>query len=216
MFTHSALLCETSRLRNFALRLTRNSADADDLVQSTCLRALEKADLFEDESNLFSWTSKMMFNLFVSGYRRREKFETDVGYESYLEACITQPDQELAAELANIKRAMLNLSASHREILQLICIDGLRYDEVALKLVIPIGTVRSRLSRARTQIQHLLKMPQRTAAREPKHHLRVGSLQSVSTLISQESPHEKVFTHLNDLSRINDSLASSRGDRQLV
>ena len=55
MFAENALTAELERLRRFAFRLTRNNADADDLVQSTCLRALEKSDHFEDGTNLFSW-----------------------------------------------------------------------------------------------------------------------------------------------------------------
>ncbi|HYD18070.1 MAG TPA: sigma factor, partial [Patescibacteria group bacterium] len=66
MFEQKALIGEMENLRRFALRLTRNASDAEDLVQSTLLRALEKQDYFETGTNLFSWTSKIMFNLFAS------------------------------------------------------------------------------------------------------------------------------------------------------
>ena len=65
MFAQAALVTEMIPLNKFALRLTKNKNDAADLVQSTCLRALEKAHYFEEGTNLFSWTSKIMFNLFL-------------------------------------------------------------------------------------------------------------------------------------------------------
>jgi RNA polymerase sigma-70 factor (ECF subfamily) len=156
MFTQNALVSETPRLNKFALRLTRNKSDADDLLQSTCLRALEKVDCFEDGTNLFGWTSKIMFNLFVSGYRRRTKHEVCFDPESHLENISVCATQELGAELVNVKRALLQLTSDHRRILVMICVNGLRYEEVAQTLKIPVGTVRSRLSRARRQMQVIL------------------------------------------------------------
>lgn len=73
MFTHNAPLAESDKLKRFSYRLTRNKADAEDFFQATCLRALGKDDYFEGGTNLFSWTSKIMFNLFVSDYRRKVK-----------------------------------------------------------------------------------------------------------------------------------------------
>ena len=67
MFTQDALMAETGKLQKFSMKLTRNKANADDLFQSTCLRALEKAHYFQDGTNLFSWTSKIMYNLFCFG-----------------------------------------------------------------------------------------------------------------------------------------------------
>lgn len=156
MFAQTALVDETKRLNRFAMRLTRNASDADDLLQSTCLRALEKAQFFEDGTNLFGWTSKIMFNIFVTGYRRRARFETRFDPESYLENMSVCATQDLGAELANVNRAMLQLSPDHRCIMVMICINGMHYDEVAKSLGIPVGTVRSRLSRARSQVRLFL------------------------------------------------------------
>ena len=159
MFTEKSLLEQTPRLRKFAWRLTRNSFDADDLVQSTCLRALEKSDSFLEGTNLFSWTSKIMFNLFVSRYRHKAKFETQIDPETYLDNQYVLPMQDISAELLNVRRAMLSLSPDHSRILVLICVEGMRYDEVSKMLDVPVGTVRSRLSRARGQLQMLLAAP---------------------------------------------------------
>lgn len=159
MFAQNALVAETKKLQKFAMRLTRNKADAEDLVQSACLRALEKSDYFEDGSNLFSWTSKIMYNLFVSGYRRKVKFETQYDPEPILQRQAVAPSQHISAELADVKRAMLELSADHRKILILVCMQGRPYQEVAEMLAIPQGTVRSRLSRARAQLQFIMDAP---------------------------------------------------------
>lgn len=159
MFTQSALVTETGKLQKFALRLTRNRADADDLVQSTCLRALEKADYFEEGSNLFGWTSKIMFNIFVSGYRRRKKFETQFDPAVHLEKMSVAPTQDISIQLSDVKKAMKKLSPDHREILILTCVKGMHYEEVSAELHIPVGTVRSRLYRAREQLQIIMEAP---------------------------------------------------------
>ena len=159
MFTHNELLAETGKLQKFALRLTKNKADADDLVQSTCLRALEKIYFFEEDTNLFGWTSKIMFNLFATEYRRKMKFESQSDPESILNNQAVPPMQEIGAEVEKIKRAMLKLKPDHQEIVVLICVKGMHYHEVSKLLDIPVGTVRSRLSRAKKELQVIMDTP---------------------------------------------------------
>jgi RNA polymerase sigma-70 factor, ECF subfamily len=159
MFTEQALVGEIDNLRRFALRLTRNTSDADDLVQATLVRALEKKDYFEENTNLFSWASKIMFNLFASQYRRKKRFETQYDPVPYLEQASISPSQEITTDLAKVRESMKQLSKEHRDMLVLVCIRGMRYEEVSEMLQIPVGTVRSRLSRARKQLQDLLETP---------------------------------------------------------
>jgi len=159
MFVHNDLILEMGKLEKFALRLTRNKPDADDLVQSTCLRALEKADYFTDGSNLFSWTSKIMYNIFVSGYRRRVKFETQYDPETYLEKEYVLPTQDSIMDLSDVKRALKKLHKNYRTILILACVEGRQYQEISEILKIPLGTVRSRLSRARARLQLEMNNP---------------------------------------------------------
>ncbi len=162
MFDNSALIGEMTDLRRFALRLTGNVCDAEDLLQSTILRAIEKKHLFQDDTNLNRWASKIMFNLFVSGYRRKTKFETKYDPESYLETLTVEATQDHAAELNRVEDAMQKLSPEHREILVLICIKGLRYQEASEVLSLPVGTIRSRLSRARECLQTQLESSDRS------------------------------------------------------
>lgn len=159
MFNNSELTQEMPRLEKFAMKLTRNSHDAADLLQSTLLRAIEKKHLFNEGTDLFKWTSKMMYNLFVSGYRRKVKFETQYDPESYIEKQQVEASQETTMELMKVNEAMSLLSEEHREVLVYVCVQGMKYQDVAEILDIPVGTVRSRLSRARAQLQEILETP---------------------------------------------------------
>lgn len=159
MFNNQELTIEMPRLEKFAMRLTRNRHDAEDLLQSTVLRAIEKKHLFQEGTDLFKWTSKMMYNLFVSNYRRKVKFETQYDPESYIEKQSVDAKQDTRVELMKVNESMTLLSPEHREVLVMVCVQGMRYQDVASALDIPIGTVRSRLSRAREQLQMLLDTP---------------------------------------------------------
>lgn len=153
MFNNNELVKESDKLRKFAYRLTRNTPDAEDLLQSTLLRAIEKKHLFEEGTNLFSWSSKIMYNQFVSAYRRKVKFETQYDPESFIERESIDATQDTTMELKDVDRAMDDISDEHREVLVMICAKGMRYAEVSEALQIPVGTVRSRLSRARESLQ---------------------------------------------------------------
>jgi RNA polymerase sigma-70 factor (ECF subfamily) len=160
MFNNSTMINEMDNLRKFAYKLTQNNSDADDLLQATILRAYEKKHLFQKDTNLFSWSSKIMFNLFVSNYRRKTKFETQYDPSSYIERESVEATQDIKMELRDVEEAIMNLSEDHQEILKMVCIKGMQYAEVSEMLQIPVGTVRSRLSRARESLQAELETPQ--------------------------------------------------------
>ncbi len=166
MFKQAELVKEMDNLRKFACRLTGSPVDADDLLQSTVLRAIEKKDYFETGTNLFSWTSKIMFNLFVTDYRRKTKFESQYDPEPLIAARSVDADQQSKTELKAVGRAMELLSPEHKEILVMVCVKGMQYQEVADLLEIPVGTVRSRLSRARSQLVSVMDAPRQSAVNE--------------------------------------------------
>lgn len=159
MFNNNDLIEHSDRLQKFAYKLTRNQADGDDLFQATILRAIEKKHLFQEGTNLFSWTSKIMYNMFVSAYRRKVKFETQYDPESFIEKESIEANQNIQMEFKDVDRAMDELSNEHKEIIMMVCVKGMQYAEVAENLDIPVGTVRSRLSRAREQLQNALDAP---------------------------------------------------------
>ena len=152
----SELMKSVEPLRRFARKLCRNESDAEDLLQSTILQAIEKEHLYQSGTNLFSWMSKIMYNKFVSQYRRRAKFETQFDAEDLINRQARAPDQEDQAELDMVEEAMNKLSGEHRDILVMICIQDMQYHEAAEKLGVPVGTVRSRLSRAREALRREL------------------------------------------------------------
>lgn len=176
MLNQSALVQEMSHLRKFALRLTQSQAEAEDLLQSTLLRAIEKKHLFENGTDVFKWTSKIMFNLFVSDYRRRTKFETRYDPETFIERESIEASNETKVELAEVQEAMERLSEDHRDVLVMVCVKGMQYQEVAEVLNIPLGTVRSRLSRAREQLQALLDNPRAQAFMPPIPSIPGGNI----------------------------------------
>lgn len=156
MLKQNDLINEMDKLRKFALRLTKNAHNAEDLLQSTMLRALEKKEYFQNETNLFSWTSKIMFNLFVSGYRQKKRFETQYDPAPYIDQMSIGPSQEAHVDLITVNEGMKRLNHEHREILLLVCVKGMSYEEASDTLKIPVGTIRSRLSRARDHLQDIL------------------------------------------------------------
>ncbi len=159
MFSNNALVNQSERLRKFALRLTKDGCDAEDLLQSTLLRAIEKKHLFKEDTNLYSWVSRMMFNLFVSQYRRKTKFETQYDPAPYIEKQTIEANQDTKIELQDVQYAMDQLSSDHQDILVMVCVKGMPYADVSEQLQIPVGTVRSRLSRARESLQSVLDTP---------------------------------------------------------
>ena len=157
MFNNQELTTEMPGLRSFARRLTRNYHEADDLLQYTLLRAIEKKHLFKENTDLFKWTPKIMYNRFASDHRRKIRFETKFDPDSYLEEGAIDASQESQLELSAVNEAMRKLSFSHQEVLIMTCVFGMSYQEVADCLEIAVGTVRSRLSRAREQLQELIE-----------------------------------------------------------
>ena len=164
MFDNQALVVEVPRLRKFALKLTQNAADADDLVQSAVLRAMEKKELFQSGTDLFKWVSKIMYNLFVSAHRRKTKFESQYDPEDVIARQSVEGIQEHKAEMVKVSRLMSRLGEEHREVLIMVCARNMPYQEVAERLRIPVGTVRSRLSRARDQLKRMADVDQELPA----------------------------------------------------
>ncbi len=159
MFNNNDLLLESDKLKKFAYKLSSSTHDAEDLLHNTLVRAIEKKHLFQEDTNLFSWTSKIMYNLFVSAYRRKTKFETQYDPETFIEKESVEATQNIKMELDDVDQAMQKLPENSQEILMMVCVQGMAYAEVSEKLSIPIGTVRSRLSRARSGLQSLLNAP---------------------------------------------------------
>jgi RNA polymerase sigma-70 factor, ECF subfamily len=139
------------RLRRFALVLTKSTADADDLVQATCERAIARLDRWTWGTELDRWLFKIAHNLHLN-QRRDEANRSRLlqAHAADLDLFAAEPsDAELWAVLHEVRRAVMRLPDEQREALVLVAVEGLSYREVAEIVGVPIGTVTSRLARAR-------------------------------------------------------------------
>lgn len=157
MHSRDAIVAEIPRLRRYAHALMRDANRADDLVQDTLERALSRWRLWQPLGNQGTpraWLFAIMHNLFVNQLRtgRAVEFRPD----EELPDLPTRPTQEDALGLRELARALASLPADQREILLLIGLEELSYQEAAKVLSIPLGTVMSRLSRARARLRALL------------------------------------------------------------
>jgi RNA polymerase sigma-70 factor (ECF subfamily) len=149
------------RLRRFARALTFNREDADDLVQVAVERALGRSEQLEPGTRLDSWMFRIIKNAWIdeirSRSRRSELFVPEEAGEQVGDNFADAHQQRLA-----IEKAVSMLSDEHRLVVGLVLIDGLAYKEAAEVLEIPIGTLTSRLARAREALQELLSDKART------------------------------------------------------
>lgn len=140
-------------LRRYARALLGSGAAADDLVQDTLERALNKFSLWQHGTNLRAWLFSVMHNVHVNQVRgRRDCAPLDEDMEIPVAA-----RQDEGLHLRDLSRALQALPLEQREVLLLVGLEGMRYDEVAQALDIPMGTVMSRLSRGRERLRGILE-----------------------------------------------------------
>jgi RNA polymerase sigma-70 factor (ECF subfamily) len=150
------------RLYNSLMRVTGSAEDAGDIVQDAFVQAYRKLDTFRGSSAFYTWLYRIALNLAMSHARREHKMASLDGMKTRLgsEPVDGQPEPAARAErheeVAMVHAALAELSAESRTILVLREIDGCRYDEIAEILDVPVGTVRSRLFRARMQLRDQL------------------------------------------------------------
>ena len=143
------------RLRRYARALTGNRYAVGDLVQDTLERALNKLHLRRPGSDMRAWLFSVMHNVFVIQRRSpRPEIELDLGELPDVMVQATQFDR---IELAEVEKALHGISTEQREVLLLVAVEQMSYAETAKALAIPIGTVMSRLSRARENLRQLTR-----------------------------------------------------------
>jgi len=149
------LLAAVPSLRAFAISLCGQVDRADDLVQDTLLRALSNLHRFERGTNLNAWLFTILRNLFHSEYRkrRREVEDPDGSYAGRLKA---QPEQNSRLDLEDFRAALSKLPHDQREALLLVGASGFSYEEAAGICDCAVGTIKSRVNRARSRLAGLL------------------------------------------------------------
>jgi RNA polymerase sigma-70 factor, ECF subfamily len=159
---------EIPRLRRYARYLAREADRADDLVQECLMRAIAKIDSWTPGTNLRAWLFVILRNCHINEVRRGQRTSLFGEMSSDYDVVPSPASQEAHISLLEVRDAYLNLSEEHREVLLLVAIEGLQYEEAAAILDIPVGTIRSRLSRARQTLRDALEDGRATV---PSDHL---------------------------------------------
>jgi RNA polymerase sigma-70 factor, ECF subfamily len=149
---------EIPRLRRYARALTRDVNAADDLVQDCLTRALSKVHLWKEGTDLRAWLFTILHNQYVNHVRRAVREGSAVGLSENEPSLTTAPNQSRKLEIRDLERAIAKLPEEQRAVLLLVGLEGMRYEEVAAVLDVPVGTIRSRLSRGREMLRQLMGM----------------------------------------------------------
>jgi RNA polymerase sigma-70 factor (ECF subfamily) len=169
---------EIPRLRRYAFALHRsNRSQADDLVQDTLLRAIAKQHRWQPGTNLRGWLFTLMHHQNVNDVRRSiARGGVSCNIEGLHDRLASVNDTSASLQLRDLERAMAKLPTENRQVILLVALEGLSYEEIAEVLRIPVGTVRSRLSRGRATLRRLMDMAEKTtSASKPREDL-AGSL----------------------------------------
>jgi RNA polymerase sigma-70 factor (ECF subfamily) len=151
------MLAAVPHLRAFAVSLTNHPDRADDLVQDTILRAWANSDRFERGTNLNAWLFTILRNLFHSEYRKRKR-EVEDGDGAFAARLKTHPNQQAHLDYEDFRIALAKLPLDQREALLLVGAQGMSYEEAAEVCNVAIGTVKSRVNRARAKLVVLLDL----------------------------------------------------------
>ncbi|HEX3860992.1 MAG TPA: sigma-70 family RNA polymerase sigma factor [Stellaceae bacterium] len=157
---------EIPRLRRYARALTRDVTRADDLVQSCLTRAIAKQHLWEPGTDLRAWLFTILHNQHVNDVRRSVREGINVAIEDAAPVLTVQPNAMAALQLRDLEAAIAKLSEEQRQVILLVGLEGMRYEEVAEILHVPVGTVRSRLSRGREQLRRMMELGSEAAENE--------------------------------------------------
>jgi RNA polymerase sigma-70 factor (ECF subfamily) len=153
--TRDSVLAAVPSLRAFAISLCGNVDRADDLVQETLLRALANIDSFQPGSNMPAWLFTILRNLFRSEYRKRRR-EVEDADGSYAASLKSQPEQTSRVEFQEFREALVKLPPDQREALILVGASGFSYEEAAEICGCAVGTIKSRVNRARSRLSEML------------------------------------------------------------
>ena len=166
---HQQLLAAIPKLRAFALSLAAHADQADDLVQETLLKAWDHQNSFQQGTNIRAWLFTILRNAYFSQLRKRRREVEDAGGD-YAAGVTTPGAQEGQLDMADLRIALQQLPHDQREAVVLVGASGFSYQEVAEICGVPVGTVKSRVNRARNKLAALLGMPERSEPGSSSEH----------------------------------------------
>jgi RNA polymerase sigma-70 factor (ECF subfamily) len=148
-------------LRRYARALLGDRVEADDLVQECLARALSRAHLWRPGSNLRAWLFTILHNIHVNNLRSRQAHvaaEGAFGFDERPRAA--QPVQDTRLELRDLERALARIPDEQRQVLLLVGMEGMSYEEAATIMGVPVGTIMSRLARGRDALRRQMALSQ--------------------------------------------------------
>jgi RNA polymerase sigma-70 factor (ECF subfamily) len=151
------MLRATPNLRAFGISLTNNVDRADDLVQETLVRAIANIHRFQPGTNMQAWLFTILRNLFHSEYRKRRR-EVEDGDGKYAATLSVQPDQMPHLDFADLQTALARLPPEQREALLLVGASGFSYEQAAEICGCAVGTIKSRVNRARNRLIEIMQL----------------------------------------------------------
>jgi RNA polymerase sigma-70 factor, ECF subfamily len=149
------MIAEIPSLRAFAMSLCGTMHQADDLVQDALLKAWGNASSFQEGTNLRAWLFTILRNTYYSLHRKRGREVQDVDGEHAARVAVA-PAQDGMMDLADFRRALAQLPAEQREVLIMVGATGLSYEEAAEICGVAVGTIKSRVNRARVRLGEIL------------------------------------------------------------
>lgn len=152
-----ALISNIVGLRRYSRALLGSPIDAEDLVQETLVRALAKIKPWTQIADLRSYLFTILHNLYVDQYRKRRNAPAMVDLDNVVQHPSIPANQDRRLEIRDLERGLKELSPEQREVVLLVALEGLSYAQVAEVAGIPIGTVMSRLSRARGHLRDFMQ-----------------------------------------------------------
>src|SRR3954465_14690801 len=162
-------------LRRYAMVLTRDETEAEDLVHDALVHAYERHDTFRSSGSLRTWLFSVLHNCFVDAQRRKTAEAARVRHMASTIETVAPADQESSVRLQQVRQAFLNLPQKQRAALHLVAVEGLSYQDAAGALGIPLGTLMSRIGRARAALRSFEGGPMAVSHPEPltRPNLRV-------------------------------------------
>src|SRR5215208_1479177 len=173
---------EIPRLRRYARALTRDVTRADDLVQSCLTRAVAKQHLWQPGTDLRAWFFTILHNQHVNDIRRAVRQDNNVSIDDIAPAAAVQANAMDVLALRDLEAALAKLPGEQRQVILLVGLEGLPYEEVASILRVPVGTVRSRLSRGRDQLRALMGMEAKLRAGDKRNPVERAACHSAALL----------------------------------
>ena len=151
---------EIAGLRRYARALTRDLVEADDLVQDCLTRALGKLHLWQQGTDLRAWLFTILHNQYINHVRRAAREGAAIGLSEREPLLARAPQQGSRLDLRDLERAIAKLPSTQRSVILLVGLEGMSYGEVAAVLDVPVGTIRSRVSRGREALRRLTGVAQ--------------------------------------------------------